>query len=121
MIQILDDANVLAEIFDKEFDCLPPHPRFGDVVAIVEDGEIKAFMCREMLIHIGTVWVTPEERKTSKATKWLKALTEYVIVNMPKGSSAVVLDETGLYERLLKFLGLKKSTGQAYRIDFTDK
>lgn len=120
MIQVLDDNNMIAEICDKEFNCLPPHPKFGDVVAIVEDGEIKAFMSREMLIHVGTVWVNHQDRKTPKATKWLKELLKYVIVNMPKGSSSVVMDETGLYAKLMSAIGLREVQGKTYRIDFSE-
>lgn len=78
-------------------------------------------MCRELLIHVGTVWVKPDDRKTVKAAKWLKALTDYVIVNMPKGSSTVIVDETGLYGKLLRLIGFYKKTGTTYRIDLEAK
>lgn len=120
MIQILDDPNVLTEIFEKEFDCLPPHPDFGDVIAIIEDGEIKAFMSRETLIHVGTVWVNPKDRKTAKAGRWLKDLARQVILGMPKNSSTIIVDETGLYAKLLKFLGFRTYKGTTYRIDLSD-
>jgi hypothetical protein len=120
MIRILEDNNQVAEILEKEWGCLPPHPQFGDIVAIEEDGEIKAFMCREMLIHVGTVWVNPNDRKTTKGAKWLKELIKYVILNMPKGSSSVVLDETGFYGKLMKAIGFRKVKSDTYRMDFSD-
>lgn len=119
MIQVLTDPNAVADILEQEFECSPPDPKFGDIVAIVEDGEVKAFMSRELLMHVGTVWVNPKDRKTTRGAKWLKELAQYVIVNMPKGSTTIIIDDTGLYDKLLKFLGFRKSKGTAYTIELT--
>lgn len=120
MIHIFENTDIISEVCADEFACLPPHPHFGDVVAVVEDGNIKAFMSRELLFHIGTVWVNPADRKSPKAATWLKRLTQYVILDMPKGASAVVIDQTGKQDKLLKFIGLHPYEGKTYRIDFAD-
>jgi hypothetical protein len=117
MIQIIDNTDEIVRIFETEFACTPPDPKFGDIVAIVEDGEVKAFMSRELLMHVGTFWVNPTDRKTVKSGRWLKELAQYVIVNMPKHSTTIIIDETGLYDRILRFLGFRKSKGTPYTID----
>jgi hypothetical protein len=119
MVEILQDPAAVADILEKEFACTPPDPKFGDIVAITENGEIKAFMSRELLMHVGTVWVNPNDRKTAKGAKWLKELAQYVIVNMPRGSTTIIIDDTGLYDKLLRFLGFRKSKGTAYTIELT--
>jgi hypothetical protein len=120
MIRILEDNNQVAEILEKEWGCLPPHPQFGDIVAIEENGEIKAFLSREMLIHVGTIWVNPNDRNTMKGANWLHKLIKYAILNMPKGSSALVMDEPGTFGKLMHKLGLYPIKANSYRIDFSD-
>lgn len=117
MAQTLIDSNLVADVCDEEFDCLPPHPRYGDVIAVIEDGEIKAFMSREILIHVGTVWVNKKDRGSSKAAKWLKELIKQVIVELPEASSALVIDETEKYGNLLERIGFYEKTGKTYRMD----
>jgi len=120
MIHIIENPSLVTDICQKDFDCLPPHPNFGDVVAIIENEKIKAFMCREMLFHVGTVWVNEEDRGTTKGVKWLRDLMRYVILSLPPGSSAVVLDEMQKNQQLLEFLGFQKRSGDFYRMDFKD-
>lgn len=118
MIVTLEHNDLVAEICEKEFNCLPPHPNYGEVVAAIEDGQLKAFMSRELLAHVGTVWVNPLDRGTAKGASWLKRLIKQFVVEMPAGSSAVVVDEPGRYGDLLKFIGMQEKPGTLYRIDF---
>jgi len=120
MVKILADNNLVAEICHNDFNCLPPHPRYGDVIAVVEEGEIKAFMSREILIHIGTVWVNHEDRGSVKAAKWMKELIKRAILELPQASSALVVDETNRYGNLLETIGFYEKGGTTYRMDLKD-
>jgi hypothetical protein len=118
MLKVLADPSRVSEILEREFDTATPQAPLGQIVAIEEDGEIKAFILREMLVHVGTFWVNPQDRGTTKGTKWLKELCRYAIVSMPKGSSVVIVDDTGLYDRFLKFLGFRRLKSPVYRVDY---
>lgn len=118
MVEVLSDPSVVAEIFQREFDSVPPDPSQGHVLAIVENGAVKAFIMRELLIRIGLLWVTPEERDTPLAAKRVKELLRYVVASIPEHASVISIDDTGEYARLFNRLGMRSVPGDIFRIDF---
>lgn len=117
MITIIKDASDLAEVFKKEFNSVVPQPDQGNVIAVVEDGEIKAFITAEVLIRVGLLWIKPEERKTSKGNKWMRQLIRFLFQYTPKHLPVVTIDDTGRYGRLFEKLGMRKVLGTIYRLD----
>lgn len=121
MIELLDAAErlKLADVFENEFDgSLVPNAEQAHIAAVVEGGEVKAFIVSEVLIRVGMIWVKPEMRNTAKSASWLKKLVRYVTRSIPHGSSAIVIDSDGENKTLLKRLGLRDVEGQVYRMDF---
>lgn len=118
MIKILQDTELVKDIFAEEFGSEPPPLDQGSVIAIVEGGQIKAFLLVEMLIRAGLLWVTPEQRKTPQAAKYIKDLSKYVIYTMAPGMSGITIDDTGRYGKIFEQIGMYPVEGQIYRKDF---
>lgn len=118
MILELNDLTPLKNIFNNEFDSVPPDPGQGSVLAVVEDGQIEAFVMVELLVRAGLLWVAPEHRNTPKAARLVKELMRYVYINIPDGTSAITIDSDGEFGRLFKKLGMYPLEGTLYRKDF---
>jgi hypothetical protein len=116
-IQRITDTSAFAELFREEFDSDPPTGEQGAIFAIVEDGEVQAFIMAEQLVRIGLMWVKPEKRKTSASAKYLRKLFSFVFDSVPLNTSVVSLDCTGEYHRLLTKLGFRKLKGDLHRLD----
>lgn len=117
MIKILEDASGLADIFKKEFDSVVPTGNQGNVIAVIEDGEIKAFITAEVLIRVGLLWIKPEYRKSAQGNKWMRQLIRFLFAYMPKEFPAITIDDTGRYGKLFTKLGMRKVLGTIYRLD----
>jgi predicted GNAT family N-acyltransferase len=117
MIHILQDKNLVADIFSEEFQSAVPEGAQGDIIAIVEKGQIKAFVMAEQLIRVGLLWVTPEHRNTPQATRLMRELVRFVYHNLPRNTSVITIDSEGDFGELFKKLGMREVEGQVYRKD----
>lgn len=118
MITILNDSQLVADIFEEEFDSIPPTGGQGGVIAVVEKGKIEAFIMLEQLIRAGLLWVAPEHRNSPKATKLMRELVRFVHDNSAPNTSVVTFDTEGEFGRILEKVGMKKVDGVVYRKDF---
>jgi hypothetical protein len=116
-IKRLTDTASLEQIFIDEFESLPPTGEQGAVFAVIEEGEVQAFIMAEQVVRIGLMWVKPEKRKTSASAKYLRHLFSFLFDSVPPNTSVVSLDCTGEYHRLLTKLGFRKLKGDLHRLD----
>lgn len=117
MIHILKDKELVADIFAKEFDSAVPQGTQGDIIAIVENGRIKAFVMAEQLIRAGLLWVAPEYRNTPTAMRLMRELVRFIYVNTPPNSSVITIDSTGEFGSIFRHLGMREVEGTVYRKD----
>lgn len=118
MIHILKDTALVADIFEKEFDSEVPTGNQGDIIAVVEDGKVQAFIMAEQLIRAGLLWVAPENRNSTKAVKLMRELVRFIYMNAPIGSSVVAIDSDNEFSKILEKVGMHKVEGIVYRKDF---
>lgn len=117
MILQLADNNLVRDIFKKEFESVPPTQEQGSIVAVVNDGQIDAFIMAEALVRVGLLWVNPVHRQSHKSIKLTKELIRYIKQAMPPDSSVVTIDDSGRFGDIFKHLGMREVDGQLYRID----
>jgi len=111
------ERESLRGIYESEFDSALPEEGQANIVACIEDDELLAFVTAETLIRTDMWWVSPPYRKTSKAASLIRTLARYLLRNIPKGSSAIVIARDENQGRLFKKLGLREIKGTVYRLD----
>ena len=119
MIQLVDgwERESLKGIYESEFNSELPDENQANIVAVIEDDELQAFVTAETLIRTDMWWVAPPYRNTSKAAGLILKLARYLLKNLPQGSSAIVIANNENQERLFTKLGLREVKGKLYRID----
>jgi hypothetical protein len=117
MIFKLADNELVGDIFRDEFDSIPPSQQQGSIIAVVNNGQIDAFVMAEALVRVGLLWVNPAHRQSYKSIKLTKELISYIKQGMPPDSSVVTIDESGRFGNIFKHLGLREVEGKLYRID----
>ncbi len=111
MIEILPEERwgELKETFDKVFDCHLPNRGGAQIIADVEDGEIKCFLVVEIVAKVGQIW--------SNGTSSPRKLFKFVEKGMKPESSVVVVSDEPRFDGLCKKLGMYE-TGKMFRRDF---
>jgi hypothetical protein len=116
VIRLLTSAEreTLRPIYETEFNSELPPEQQANIVGVIENEKIEAFVTTEVLLRVGLLWVSPEAEKPSSL---IRDLTRHLIVSIPKGSSVVALTTTGVHERFFSHLGFYKCDGTLYRTD----
>lgn len=110
-----DERQCLKVVFDKAFESELPSATQANILAVVEDGQIIAFLTAEVLIRAGMLWVHPKKRGTAQSARMIKALARETAQSIPKGASVITIGTE--YADLFKRLGMRKVEGDVYRID----
>jgi predicted GNAT family acetyltransferase len=113
-----DDRESLRGIYEHEFDSEVPSDDQANVVAVIEDDELQAFMTSEVLIRCDQWWVSPPYRNTSKAAALIRQLARYLFKNVPKDSSVIIFAANDNQGRLFTKLGFREVENvRVYRLD----
>lgn len=118
-VKLLDewDRESLKGVFESEFDSELPTEEQANIVAVVQDDELQAFVTAETLLRTDMWWVSPPYRNTSKAASLIRKLKSYLFANVPTGTSVVIFAKDENQGRLFTKLGFRKVPGTIYRID----
>ena len=120
MIKLLNgvEREVLAPIYEKEFDSYLPDEKQAHIIASVENGKIEGFLTIERLIRVGLISVNPKLRNTLKSAQVMKHLIKYAVESIPKGESVITIASDAKFESLFKRLGMREEEGKVFRLDF---
>lgn len=115
-VRLLDSAEreTLRPTYEQEFNSELPTEQQANILGVIEDGEIKAFITTEVLLRVGLLWVSPTS--TTPSTH-IKEMIRHLIVNIPKGSSVVGIATEPIQGRLFENLGFYECEGTLYRTD----
>lgn len=118
MIKLIgEERESLRGIFESEFDSELPTEDQANIVAVIEDDELQAFVTAETLLRTDMWWVSPPYRKTSRAARLIRQLKTYLFAKIPQGTSVVIFAKDDNQGRLFTKLGFRKVPGTIYRID----
>jgi predicted GNAT family acetyltransferase len=111
------DRESLREIYENEFDSEMPTDEQANVVAIIDDGELQAFMTAETLLRTDQWWVSPSYRGTAKAAVLIRRIARYLFGSVPKGTGVIIFAANENQGRLFEKLGFRPIEGKIYRLD----
>ncbi len=120
MIQLIsgEDRERLRGIYESELDSELPAEEQANIVAVIEDDELQAFMTAETLIRTDQWWVSPKYRNTSKASALIRKLARYLFANVPRNSSVIIFAANDNQGRLFTKLGFTEVENvRVYRLD----
>lgn len=106
----------MREVYKNEFDSILPDASQANIVAVVEDNSVVAFLTSEVLLRVGLLWVHPKKRGKQGASL-SKQLVRYTANSIPKGASVIAIASDSRFESLFTKCGMRKEDGAVYRID----
>jgi hypothetical protein len=110
------EREILRPVFEKEFNADLPEESQANILAIIEDGSVVAFLTSEVLIRVGMLWVHPKRRGIEGA-KAIGQLIRETHEAIPKGSSAVVIASEDRFNNIAEKLGMRRVEGEIWRLD----
>lgn len=96
-----------------------PHPRVGSIRVAEQDGQMVAFVCGDLLAHIGPGWIAEAHR--TNPLIWEDAMRSMRERLEPGGlfPGVVMIAETSASEGIAERLGMKRSKGTLYVKEFS--
>ena len=117
MIHLIDDRESLRGIYEHEFNSDLPADS-ANVVGVIEDDELQAFVTAETLIRTDMWWVSPPYRNTAKAASLIRQLARYLLRCLPNQASVIIFAADDNQGRLFKKLGFREIENvRVYRLD----
>ncbi len=103
----------IAEPVEKLFDAELPAENKANIIAATDElGNIQGFLICESLIRLGQIYGGTDEENTPKK------MIDFVLSNIPKGASVVVIASEPRFENLCRSFGMREVPGKVFRRDF---
>lgn len=118
MIKLLEDERyVLKPVFETVFQSEVPDKEQANILAVVEDNKVVAFVTSEVLIRVGLVWVHPK-RRGMKGMKAVRQLLRETARSIPKGASVIAIASEDRFKEICEKNGMREVEGAVFRLDF---
>lgn len=114
MIEILPENRYeeLRDIFERDNVELPDASSTNILFKEDKCNKIKAFVVVEHLLRVGQIYNEDDDKTTPLQ------FIRYLLKNIPKDSSVIVIASDSRYESLCEKLGMREVPGKLFRRDF---